>query len=336
MEPLLELQGITKTFASGSVFRRGKSLFALENVDISLRPGEILGILGESGSGKSTLGRVIARLTQQSGGELKLRGLEPMGPQAKGTPFSYRARVQMVFQDAYASLNPVHKISHPLERALQLHHPASRSEIRSKAASLLEQVGLRPGEVFLDKYPHELSGGQRQRVAIARALAVQPDLIIADEPTSMLDVSIRMDVLNLIRSLRDERKLSVILITHDLPSAWYVTDRLAVLYAGQVVEEGPTREITAHPAHPYTHLLLRVSAERIISTHKRAVGQALRSAQLREAAGCLFAARCPFADDNCRKKVPELQQIPGTERRVRCFKPLYIGPELPSHSRSLS
>jgi peptide/nickel transport system ATP-binding protein len=334
MEPMLQLKGITKTFASGSVFRRGKALFALENVDISLNPGEILGILGESGSGKSTLGRVIARLTQQSSGELKLRGLEPMGATVKSTPFSYRARVQMVFQDAYASLNPVHKISHPLERALQLHHPASRTDVRAKAASLLEQVGLRPGEVFLDKYPHELSGGQRQRVAIARALAVEPDLIIADEPTSMLDVSIRMDVLNLIRSLRDERNLSVILITHDLPSAWYVTDRLAVLYAGQVVEEGPTREITAHPAHPYTHLLLRVSAERIISTQKRAVGQALRSAQLRESSGCLFVARCPFADDKCHQKAPELQQIPGTERRVRCFKPLYVGPDKISHSRS--
>lgn len=336
MEPLLELQGITKTFASGSVFRRGKALFALEKVDFVLHTGEILGILGESGSGKSTLGRVIARLTQHSGGELKLKGLEPMGPRVKSTPFDYRARVQMVFQDAYASLNPVHKISHPLERALKLHQPGSPSALRAKAASILDQVGLRPGEVFLEKYPHELSGGQRQRVAIARALAVEPDLIVADEPTSMLDVSIRMDVLNLIRSLRDERQLSVILITHDLPSAWYVTDRLAVLYAGQVVEEGPTRAITAQPAHPYTHLLLRVSAERIISTQKRAVGQALRFAQLRETSGCLFAARCPYVDAGCREKVPDLQQIPGTKRRVRCFKPLHTGPDKVTHSRSHS
>lgn len=325
MEPLLELKGITKTFSTGSVLRKGRSLYALENVDVTLNPGEILGVLGESGSGKSTLGRVIARLTQPTHGELALRGLEPMGAKSTKTPFAYRARVQMVFQDAYASLNPVHRISHPVERALALHHGGSSEQIRMRAAQLLEQVGLRPGEVFLEKYPHELSGGQRQRVAIARALAVEPELIIADEPTSMLDVSIRMDILNLIRGLRDERQLSVILITHDLPSAWYVTDRLAVLYAGQVVEEGPTRELTSNPAHPYTHLLLRVSAERIITTQKRTVGQALRSAQLREGAGCLFATRCPHAEERCFKEPPTLRQVQGSARRVRCHKPLFSG-----------
>jgi peptide/nickel transport system ATP-binding protein len=322
MEPLLELKGITKTFAAGSIFRKSRPLYALENIDFTLKSGEILGVLGESGSGKSTLGRVVARLTHQSEGELKLRAMPAMGPKALKTPFAYRARVQMVFQDAYASLNPVHRVGYPIERALALHHPASREIIHSRAADLLEQVGLRPGHLFLEKFPHELSGGQRQRVGIARALAVEPELIIADEPTSMLDVSIRMDVLNLIRHLRDERNLSVILITHDLPSAWYVTDRLAVLYAGQFVEEGPTQELTTNPAHPYTQLLLKVSSERVITVQKKGVGQAFRSAQMRESSGCLFASRCPYAEARCLHDMPELLSIPGSNRRVRCHKPL--------------
>jgi peptide/nickel transport system ATP-binding protein len=322
MEPLIQLKGITKSFPSGSVLRKGRTHVALDDVDLSLKAGEILGILGESGSGKSTLGRILARLAEPSKGEVNLRGLPAMGAATVSTPFAYRRRVQMVFQDAYASLNPVHRVEHPIKRALILHHGLKGDALEKAASDLFEQVGLRPGAYFLEKFPHELSGGQRQRVAIARALAVKPELVIADEPTSMLDVSIRMDILNLLRSLRDQHQLAVVLITHDLPSAWYITDRIAVLYAGQIVEEGPTRELASKPWHPYTELLLKISSERILTPKKNLDDRLAKDTKTRDGGGCLFAARCSYAEPLCHNTMPLLTEVPESHRRVRCHKPL--------------
>ena len=318
MESLIELKGVTKTFPIGGLFGRRQSLTALEDIDLKVGKGEILAILGESGSGKSTLARILTRLERPDRGSMTLDG-QNLGPHIDRK--AYGARVQMIFQDPFASLNGVHTVGYHLRRPLTLHKPKlSMAAVEAEAIGLLEAVGLRPGASFLEKYPFELSGGQRQRVAIARALTVEPDLLIADEPTSMLDVSIRMDILNLIRGLRDSRGLSIVMITHDLPSAWYLSDRVAVIYAGQIVETGPTASILAAPAHPYTQLLLRVSQQKILHPRDSVRSGDPMAMQLRTVAGCLFAPRCPRALRSCQVSAPALEAL-GTDRAVRCYVP---------------
>ncbi len=323
MESIVQLRGITKTYSQGSWLQGRQDFLALENINLDIQRGQILGILGESGSGKSTLARILTRIERPDKGTLTLDGQALVGSgQTQAERLAYGARVQMIFQDPFASLNPVHTVSYHIERPLRLHqerlglHPR---DIQSKILEVMEDVGLRPAQAYLLKYPFELSGGQRQRVAIARALAAKPDLLIADEPTSMLDVSIRMDILNLIRKLRDSRGLSIVLITHDLPSAWYLTDRVAVVYAGQVLEIGSTQEILAEPAHPYTRLLLKVSQQKILRKQKSR-DESQVAAQVRQLSGCLFAPRCPLAQPKCSESRPELLSL-GSDRMARCFFP---------------
>jgi oligopeptide/dipeptide ABC transporter ATP-binding protein len=315
MASLLKLEGLNKTYRGGSFFRPAHTE-AVREVDLQIEAGEIVAILGESGSGKSSLGRLIARLESADKGRVLIDGDAPPPTRWGGMQLAYRRQVQMVFQDAYASLNPVHPIGHAIARAIKLHQQLDDNATLVQVIALLDQVGLSPGAAFYEKYPHELSGGQRQRVAIARALAVKPKLIVADEPTSMLDVSIRMDILNLIKQLRDERGLSVVLITHDLPSAWYVSDRLVILHAGEIVESGPTAAIVERPRHPYTQLLLRVAGQRVNGVHRieqRAPGNQ------RSRGACTFAARCPHGDESCRSRHPDLVALTPTHS-VRCPK----------------
>ena len=318
MDSLIELKGITKTFPISGLFERRQSLTALEDIDLSIKKGEILAVLGESGSGKSTLARILTRLEIPDCGTMSLDG-QVMG---SGTDRkAYGARVQMIFQDPFASLNSVHTVGYHLRRPLTLHKPhLSSADVEQEALALLESVGLRPAASYLEKYPFELSGGQRQRVAIARALTVEPDLLIADEPTSMLDVSIRMDILNLIKGLRDSRGLSIVMITHDLPSAWYLSDRVAVIYAGQIVESGPTEAILAQPAHPYTQLLLRVSQQKILHPRDSVRPGDHAALQRRKVKGCLFAERCDRAVAACQANTPPLDLL-GKDRKVRCYIP---------------
>lgn len=250
----LEVRGMVKDFHSGGLFSRA-AIRALGGVDLSIGRGEIVALVGESGSGKSTLARCIARLERPTAGQILLDGTDVLKRDRFQASREYRAQVQMVFQDPFGSLNPVHRIEHFLTRSLTLHGKAGTpDQLRTRLDELMTTVGLTPD--MLNSYPHELSGGQRQRVAIARALAVEPEVILADEPTSMLDVSVRIGILNLLRGLRDQKGISMLYITHDLASARYLADRIAVMFAGELVEEGESRDLLANPVHPYTRLLV--------------------------------------------------------------------------------
>ena len=253
-EPILEVEGLRKDFPAGGLLSR-RTIRALDGVDLTLHRGEILALVGRTGSGKSTLARVIARLEAPASGRLLLEGRDVLVEEPRRASRSYRRRVQMVFQDPFASLNPAHTVGHALGRALAVHRgTVDRADIAAEAAELLDAVGLEPE--LLGARPHELSGGQRQRVAIARALARDPEVLVADEPTSMLDAPLRAGILDLLLRLRRERDLSILYITHDLASARYLADTTAVLQAGRLVETGSTAELMEHPVHPCTRLLL--------------------------------------------------------------------------------
>ncbi|MEV5052318.1 ATP-binding cassette domain-containing protein [Arthrobacter sp. LAR12-1-1.1] len=253
-EPLVQVRNLSKDYQLGS-FPFRSTVRAVNDVSFDINRGEIVALVGESGSGKSTIARILARLEQPTGGQLILEGDDIFATERRRASMKYRRKVQMVFQDPFGSLNPAHRIEHFLTRPLQLHgEKDSPQALKLKLRELMATVGL--GEQMLDRYPHQLSGGQRQRVAIARALAVEPEIILADEPTSMLDVSVRIGILNLMRKLRDERGVSMLYITHDLASARYIADTTMVMCAGDLVEGGESIELMAAPHHPYTQLLL--------------------------------------------------------------------------------
>jgi peptide/nickel transport system ATP-binding protein len=308
-DALLAVSGLSKTF----VRRRGlraERIAALRDVSFEVAAGEVLALVGESGSGKSTAARIIARLVPPSGGQLLYRGRNVL---LEAPTLAYRSRVQMIFQDPFASLNPVHDVRYHLERPLRRHRKVSGSAT-PQIEALLEAVGLRPAAEFARRFPHQLSGGQRQRVAVARALAVDPELIVADEPISMLDLSVRIEILNLLRGLKETRGLAYLYITHDLGSARYFADRAVVLYAGQVVESAPIAALLDQPAHPYTQLLCAA-----------APGAPVPAAPSRPAppGGCAFAGRCPSVMDRCRREAPQLLALASRPHLVRCH--LYDG-----------
>lgn len=244
---------LVKDFPQGGLFSR-RVVHALRDVSFDLGHGEVVALVGESGSGKSTVARILARLERPTSGSVLLGGRDVLAAEPRRASRAYRGQVQMVFQDPFGSLNPVHRVSHFLERPLVIHGKASGPGLRAGMRELMSDVGLTAD--MLDVHPHQLSGGQRQRVAIARALAVEPSVILADEPTSMLDVSVRIGVLNLMRRLCDERGISILYITHDLASARYVADRTLVMYQGHLVEGGDSLDVMASPTHPYTRLLV--------------------------------------------------------------------------------
>jgi peptide/nickel transport system ATP-binding protein len=249
-DAILALDRVTKTFGQGY-----SAVHAARAISFSLHAGRALALVGESGSGKTTCARMAMREYLPTTGQILYKGRPVEG--AKSDEIArYRRSVQMIFQDPFASLNPAHTISHHLQRPLKLHRPDIRgSQINATVRELLERVKLDP-DIVAPKYPHELSGGQRQRVNIARALAAQPDVIVADEPTSMLDVSVRLGVLNLLNEMKKEMNLGLLYITHDIATARYVAEDIAVLYSGQIVEWGNTAKVIDNPLHPYTRLLL--------------------------------------------------------------------------------
>ena len=251
---VLAVRGLTKEYRQGGAFRR-TSVRAVDDVTFEIHRGEIAALVGESGSGKSTIARVIARLESADAGSVELNGVDVLRTEKRRASAAYRSDVQMVFQDPFGSLNPVHPIAHFLSRPLSIHGKATGKRARLDAMrELMHSVGL--SEQLLWSYPHQLSGGQRQRIAIARALAVEPEVIIADEPTSMLDVSVRLGVLKLLDGLRRDRGISILYITHDLTSARVIADTTMVMYRGRIVERGPSVELMAAPEHPYTRLLI--------------------------------------------------------------------------------
>ena len=253
--PILETRGLSM------VFHGRRDVAALSDVSFALKPGRALALVGESGSGKSTCAKLLTRMLPASAGQILFKGQDVTAPRGRRELQHYRSEVQMVFQDPFAALNPAHSVQHHLARPLALHKRAlGRAGRRDRMAALLLSVGLDPGET-LHKYPHELSGGQRQRVNLARALAVDPSVIIADEPTSMLDVSIRLSVLDTLAPLKRERGIAMLYITHDIATARYIAEETAVLFAGRIVELGPTDAVIDTPRHPYTRLLLAAVPE---------------------------------------------------------------------------
>jgi peptide/nickel transport system ATP-binding protein len=313
--PLLEIEGLEVRFARPD----GSTLRANHDVGFTLDRGEVVALVGESGSGKSTIGRVVARLLPAQGGTVRVGGRALPIRQRPGRELAHRAAVQLVFQDPYASLNPVHSVLHHLARPLRLHGKAGAGELRERAAALLDAVGLGPGAAYLDRKPHALSGGQRQRVAIARALAPEPQLLVADEPTASLDVSVRMEVLLLLRRLQQERQLGVLLITHDLASARWLADRIVVLYAGQVMEQGPAEQVLRRPHHPYTQLLVAAASHR----PGPLPGAPGLPPVVDPPPGCPFAARCPRATPSCSaENPPEVALADGWSARCLFPSPL--------------
>ncbi len=272
---------------------------AVDNVSIRLEAGKVTALVGESGAGKTTVGRLLAQIVKPDGGKVLLAGK----PAPSGRPRSYAAQVQMVFQDPFASLNPVHRVRHHLERPLRIHHFVT-GDADAAVTDLLRRVSLNPPRQFAAKFPHELSGGQRQRVAIARALAVRPRVLIADEPVSMLDAPIRPAVLNLLADRRDEERLAILYVTHDIASARYLADTIAVMYAGQLVESAPSEQLTDSPAHPYTQLLLAAAPDPDRTTPPQLAGRGAPPSLLAPPSGCRFHPRCPFAMDVCKRQAP--------------------------------
>ncbi len=312
--PLLEVRDLRKTFSSKRMFARASHVCAARDVCFTIDRGEAVALVGESGSGKSTIARILLRLETVDGGTIRLSGEDVFTREPRRASLAYRGRVQMVFQDPFGSLNSVHTVAHHLIRPLLRHGRVGAAGARASAVELLRTVGLEPAEEFIDRHPYELSGGQRQRVAIARALAVEPDLLVADEPTSMLDVSIRAGILNLLAQLKRERGLAILLITHDLASARFLCDRILVLFRGRVVEDGPSGALVQAPAHPYTRALLASIAD---AGQPRATAVGRRGTAASEATqGCPFVARCPEALDVCHAIDPAPRTVDG--RNVRC------------------
>ena len=321
----LSAYGLGKDFRLG----RGHVLHAVKDVSISLYRSAVVALVGESGSGKSTVARLLAGQEQPSAGTIMLddQAVHLAGRRAFR---QYKSEVQLVFQDPFASLNPAHTVRYHIERPLHLHRASlSGEQIHEQAAALLEQVRLSPASKYLAKYPHELSGGQRQRVAFARALAADPRVLLADEPVSMLDVSIRLEMLSLLDDLRTRFQLAMLYITHDIASARYFADEVLVMYAGQIVERGPAEDVTQQPSHPYTQLLvssapdpdnlggaLRNGARQNLQNGN---GTASASAHSTPEVGCSFSPRCPFADERCRAEAPPLLQI-SSSRAAACWR----------------
>lgn len=311
-QPLLEVRELSKTFTTRHGLRR-REVRAVRGVSFDIRSAAITALVGESGSGKTTVARMLARLERPTGGAILLDGQEVDLRHTADRAF--RRRVQMVLQDPFSSINPAHPVGYSLERAIRIHSTATNTEIRTRAASIMRSVELPPH--LLDELPHNLSGGQRQRVAIARALATSPGLIIADEPTSMLDVSIRLGVLNLLQDLRDRDGVSLLYITHDLVSARYLADETMVMYAGELVEGGESIELMADPAHPYSRLLLSaVPNPRRRRTDRSGQQQTQLRRQVLEGTACPFG---PDLHEDCSATTPVRHQLTPTHW-VRCLR----------------
>ncbi len=285
---------------------------AVEDASLALYPGRVTALVGESGSGKSTLARLLAGLYPRTSGEVLLRG-QPAGA-TRGRAFRrHVSDVQLILQDPYGSFNPMLRISTHLERAVRIHEPGLRGParhgaLRARTGELLQQVHLLPAGQFLEKYPHELSGGQLQRVSIARGLAARPSVILADEPVSNLDVSIRLGVLNLLAELTTEQRVALLYVTHDVASARYFAAEVAVMYAGQLIESGPAEQVISEPAHPYTRLLISSApdpARAAAPVEDRGQPPSL----IAPPAGCRFHPRCPLAMARCAEQAPPVFQV---------------------------
>lgn len=298
----IELTGLTKEFRAPSGTGR---IRAVDGVDLAISSGESVALVGESGSGKSTIARMLVRLETPTAGTITV----------DGTPVASRKdlsrRIQMIFQDPFSSFNPAHTIGYSLRRPLEIQFGLAWRDAGDRVVDMLQKVGLVPGADFLNKHANQLSGGQRQRANIARALLLSPEFIVADEPTSMLDVSVGIGILNLLLDLKGN-EVSYLFITHNLAAARYIAERLVVLYKGQVVEEGPTDAIIQQPLHPYTRVLVAATPD----LEKPASCDGLLEERAAPVEGCRFAPRCPFWRDDCEKDIQ--LKVVDERRKVRC------------------
>jgi oligopeptide/dipeptide ABC transporter ATP-binding protein len=309
-EPLLRVVDLSRHFRVGGLFTK-QILHAVDEFNFTIGEREIVALVGESGSGKSTIARLLARVYPLTRGEIYYRGRPVHTLRTRRALSWYRGEVTMVFQDPFSAFHPVHRVSHGVMRNLILHRPElSRAERQREAERVFESVGLAPR--MLRRYAYELSGGERQRIGFAQALAVRPKLILADEPVSMLDVSIRIGVLNMMAGLRDREGVSILYITHDLASARYVADRIIVMYAGQLVEEGPTEAVLGAPKHPYTQLLLSAVADPREKLESVSADTGEPPRVINPGEGCRFRWRCPHAIEKCSLVTPRPEPIgPG-------------------------
>ena len=295
---------------------------AVDGIDLHLTRGEVLALVGESGSGKTTTGRVVVKLTRQTGGTVRLDGEDVSALWGTKELRAYRRRVQMIFQDPYETLNPKHTIRAFVAEPLVVNGIGTAAEREAKVLAALEAAGLRPAADYAARYPHELSGGQRQRVVIAGALVMDPEVIVADEPVSMLDVSIRTELLRLMLDLRAERGLTYLFITHDLSLAWIIADRIAVMYLGRIMEIGPAERVIRSPQNPYTRALVSVSPTPEPPTPGERARRTILVGETPDAAhiptGCRFSPRCPSAFDRCRVEEPPLIDV-GEGQMSACW-----------------
>ncbi|MDP9233657.1 MAG: ABC transporter ATP-binding protein [Actinomycetota bacterium] len=293
----------------GTLLRKPRQwVHAVDGISLSLKKGEMIALVGESGCGKTSTGQSVLRLIETTGGSVKFEGSDITGLSRRSLR-PLRKRMQIIYQDPYESLDPRFRVRQTVEEPLVIHGVGGpKSGRRNRVADALERAGLTPPELYMDRYPHELSGGQRQRVAIAASLVLEPDLLVADEPVSMLDVSVRAGILSLLDDLRSAGDMAILMITHDLSTAAHFADRIAVMYLGRIVEQGPSKDIVHNPQHPYTKALLSVVPKR--DPRDRAPMQILRGETPNPVSipsGCRFHPRCPLAQEECRSVDPELR-----------------------------
>lgn len=317
-ENILEVRNLKKHFdiKAGILQRKVGSIKAVDGISFSVKKGETIGIVGESGCGKSTAGRTIIRLYEPTSGDIIFKGKNISNLKEKELISTIRKDIQMVFQDPFASLNPRKNLKNIISEPLVNHNLYGRRERHEKIEDLLEKVGLNP--LYMNRYPHEFSGGQRQRIGIARALALNPDLIIADEPVSALDVSIQAQIINLMKDLQDEMGLTYVFISHDLSVVRHISDKVAVLYLGKVMEFSGKTELFNEPLHPYTQALM--SAVPVAKGEKKRERIILRGdlpSPANPPKGCVFHTRCPMAKEVCREEIPEFREV-KKEHFVAC------------------
>ncbi|RWX54231.1 ABC transporter ATP-binding protein [Photobacterium chitinilyticum] len=321
-QPIIEGKNLIKDFEVNSNSLAKSKMRAINDVSFKMYKSRGLAVVGESGSGKSTTAKMIAKMYPPTGGHIEHYGRDIADITKHSDLMQYRQGVQMVWQDPFGSLNPTHTIFHHIARPLLIHKKVTsgnKKELEETVYSLLEQVGLIPPKETAAKFPHQLSGGQRQRVNLARNIAVGAEVVLADEPTSMLDVSIRAGVLNLMEEMKFEREMALLYITHDIATARYIAEDLAVMYVGHMVEWGDTEEIIHDPQHPYTQLLVSAVPDTKKSIHEKLKGNKGEiPLWTPESVGCPFAGRCTHAANRCREQLPAVTQL-SDNHFVRCY-----------------